>query len=204
MEPFKIWCETEEEKKAVLKKMERQGIRWVTGRKPSSVDYCAPIALFVARDGSLWKRSSKLDYDIYSSYQPKSVREFLNEQEKIIIYRDDRKVIALDKRTGEKAEARCNPSGTFDFNIGAQIAFDRLIPDKKAATPEPRGFTGKAVYIGGNPAHDQCFTIGKIYKFADGKVKDNDGDLRPCYGDISQKFGVTHDLNNWHFLPIVE
>ena len=205
MKPFKIWCETEREKKAVLKEMERQGVKWSTGRKPTELmngfPYRAPIGLLF---------NCYLSYTLYKDsfiqnpLLQKSVREFLNEQEKIIIYRDGQKVIALDKRTGEKAEARCNPSDTFDFNIGARIAFDRLIPDKKAATPEPRGFTGKAVYIGVIPAHDQCFTIGKIYKFADGKVKDNDGDLRPCYGDISQKFGVTHDLNNWHFLPIVE
>ena len=202
MKPFKIWCETEKEKRAVLKKMERMGIRWLSGRKPSSVDYCAPIALFVNIDGSLWKRSSKSDYDIYFTYQPKSVREFLGEQEKIIIYRDGQKVIALDKRTGEKAEARCNPSDTFDFNIGARIAFDRLIPNKEPALPEPKGFTGKAVYLGGDEINDRCFTVGRIYEFTDGKVRDNDGDLRPAF--CNQKFGVTHDLAKYHFLPIVE
>lgn len=203
MKPFKIWCETEKEKRAVLKKMERQGIRWISGGKPSSVDYCAPIGLFVNRDGSLWKRNSKSDYDIYFNYQPKSVSKFLGEQEKIIIYRDGQKVIALDKRTGKKAEARCNPSDTFDFNIGARIAFDRLISENNPVESEPKGFTGEAVYIGGKLIN-QCFTIGKIYEFIDGKVKDDFGDFCPYGNNKNYKFGVTHEMANWYFLPIVE
>ena len=197
MKPFKIWCETEKEKRAVLKKMERMGIIWLTGRKPSSDDYCAPISLFVNIDGSLWKRNSKSDYDIYSNYQPKSVREFLDEQEKIVIYRDGRKVIALDKRTGEKAEARCNPSDTFDFNIGARIAFDRLIPNKEPASPESKGFTGRAVFKGAKAYYDIDFTIGRIYSFSNGKVKDDDGYLRHIWP-------TTNELSEYGFLPIVE
>lgn len=44
----------------------------------------------------------------------------------IVIYRKDNEVIALDKRTGKKATAKCSPDDEFDFNIGARIAMDRL------------------------------------------------------------------------------
>ena len=202
MKPFKIWCETEKEKKAVLRKMEREGIIWVTGRKPSSADYCAPISLFVDGDGSLWKRNSKSDYNFFSAYQPKSVREFLGEQEKIVIYRDDQKVIALDKCTGEKAEARCNPSDTFDFEIGARIAFDRLISENNPVESEPKGFTGEAVFKGTKTFYDTDFTIGRIYSFSDGKVKDDGGDLRPI--SPRERFGTTNELAEYGFLPIVK
>lgn len=47
--------------------------------------------------------------------------------ETIVIYRKDNKVIALDKTTGEKAEAKCNPSDEFDFRTGAKLAFNRLM-----------------------------------------------------------------------------
>ena len=47
--------------------------------------------------------------------------------ETIVIYHNDNKVIALDKSTGEKAEANCNPSDEFDFRTGAKLAFNRLI-----------------------------------------------------------------------------
>ena len=48
-------------------------------------------------------------------------------QETIVIYRNDNKVVALDKTTGEKAEAKCNPADEFDFRTGAKLAFNRLI-----------------------------------------------------------------------------
>lgn len=47
------------------------------------------------------------------------------QNETIVIYRKDNKVIALDKSTGEKAEANCNPAD--DFRTGAKLAFNRLI-----------------------------------------------------------------------------
>lgn len=53
--------------------------------------------------------------------------------ETIVIYSKDREVIALDKSTGEKAIARCNPTDIYDFRTGAKLAFERLTsakPDK--------------------------------------------------------------------------
>ena len=51
--------------------------------------------------------------------------------ETIVIYRKDNDVIALDKRTGKKAIAKCSPEDTFDFNVGAKLAFDRLMNGNK-------------------------------------------------------------------------
>lgn len=48
-------------------------------------------------------------------------------QETIVIYRNDKKVVALDKTTGKKAEAKCNPADEFDFRVGAKLAFNRLM-----------------------------------------------------------------------------
>lgn len=45
----------------------------------------------------------------------------------IVIYHNDNKVVALDKSTGEKAEANCNPADEFDFRTGAKLAFNRLM-----------------------------------------------------------------------------
>lgn len=47
--------------------------------------------------------------------------------ETIVIYRNDNKVVALDKSTGKKAEAKCNPADEFDFRTGAKLAFNRLM-----------------------------------------------------------------------------
>lgn len=51
--------------------------------------------------------------------------------ETIVIYRKDNDVIALDKRTGKKAIANCSQEDTFDFNIGAKLAFERLMNSNK-------------------------------------------------------------------------
>jgi len=46
--------------------------------------------------------------------------------ELIVIYRDGNKVIAANKGTREKAEAKCSPEDEFDFSVGAKLALDRL------------------------------------------------------------------------------
>ena len=51
--------------------------------------------------------------------------------ETIVIYRKDREVIAVDKATGDRAIAKCSPEDTFDFNVGAKLAFDRLMNGNK-------------------------------------------------------------------------
>ena len=48
-------------------------------------------------------------------------------QETIVIYRNGNSVVALDKSTGEKAEAKGNPADEFDFRTGAKLAFNRLM-----------------------------------------------------------------------------
>lgn len=50
--------------------------------------------------------------------------------ETIVIYRKDREVIAVDKTTGYKAIARCNPADEYDFHIGAKLALERLTNGK--------------------------------------------------------------------------
>lgn len=49
----------------------------------------------------------------------------------IVIFRKDREVIALDKSTGKKAVAKCSPEDTFDFKVGAKLAFERLMTTTK-------------------------------------------------------------------------
>lgn len=50
-------------------------------------------------------------------------------EETIVIYSNGQKVIAVDKTTGKKAEAKCNPDDKFDFHVGAKLAFQRLMGD---------------------------------------------------------------------------
>lgn len=50
----------------------------------------------------------------------------MSNYEMIIIYRDGNKTIAMNKVTGEKAEAKCSPEDEFNFSVGAKLALDRL------------------------------------------------------------------------------
>lgn len=95
--------------------------------------------------------------------------------EKIIIYREGSNVVALDKRDRKKAVAKCSPEDTFDFSVGARLAFERLLGgDKKDETP--KYYSGKTVcfYNHGAPG----FTVGKVYVWKGGKTVDDDGDER--------------------------
>ena len=93
--------------------------------------------------------------------------------ETIVIYRKGNEVIALDKSTGKKAIARCNPADTFDFMTGAKLAFERLtstrelLNTKICITDIP--FTPSTCHL----------TVGKIYEVKDGKFTNDAGDIYP-------------------------
>lgn len=67
-----------------------------------------------------------------------------HQNETIVIYRNDQKVIALDKTTGKKAEAKCNPVDEFDFHVGAKLAFNRLMGDDVKPDDDVREVKRKA------------------------------------------------------------
>lgn len=132
--------------------------------------------------------------------------------EKILVYRDKTnmlRVLAKNLTTGEVAEARCNPTDAFDFNIGAKLALDRLVSPKM---PKP---------VEEKPAHK--FEVGdviipnddadKMYAVTSGKwvgvvVKNTDsGDiiaktmgaetrfwLDPAYFNLIARTGKTCDM----------
>lgn len=86
--------------------------------------------------------------------------------ETIVIYRNDREVIAIDKLTGKKATAKCDPWDRFDFHIGAKLAFSRLLEEKEEC------LNTKIVFTKG----DKVFKTGHIYEIIDGRIK-NKGHL---------------------------
>ena len=69
------------------------------------------------------------DFDARSAFAEKLI-PVTGDEEKIIITRKGNKTYAkryVNNTVVEKALARCNPVDEFDFNIGAKIAFDRLL-----------------------------------------------------------------------------
>lgn len=88
--------------------------------------------------------------------------------ETIVLYRKDNRVIALDKSTGERAEAICSPADTFNFRTGAKLAFQRLMGEpEEVPVPmsEPVKYNGRVIFTKG----DDTFRTGRIYEVKDGK-----------------------------------
>lgn len=87
----------------------------------------------------------------------------------IVIYRNDNKVVALDKSTGEKAEAKCNPADEFDFRTGAKLAFNRLMgedvkPDNGVREVKRKAKVGEYVKIVDAKPYLIPYKNGDIFK----------------------------------------
>lgn len=87
----------------------------------------------------------------------------------IVIYRKDNKVVALDKSTGEKAEAKCNPADEFDFRTGAKLAFNRLMgedvkPDNGVREVKRKAKVGEYVKIVDAKPYLIPYKNGDIFK----------------------------------------
>lgn len=72
------------------------------------------------------RRIGKIDWFRKDSMKYKHLKP-VTKNETIVIYRKDSEVIALDKRTGNKAVAKCHPEDEFNFETGAKLAFERLL-----------------------------------------------------------------------------
>lgn len=87
------------------------------------------------------------------------------QNETIVIYRKDNKVIALDKSTGEKAEAKCNPADEFDFRTGAKLAFNRLMgEDNGVREVKRKANVGEYVKVVNEKSVFNTYKNGEIFK----------------------------------------
>lgn len=117
--------------KVRVKKFKERPSTWNSGGK---MDHLMGKVVKIERVVSPTKcvyavHDSKNDYDWFFKEDD---LEPVNET--IVIYRKDREVIAVDKTTGYKAIARCNPADEYDFHIGAKLAFERLMNSNKEST----------------------------------------------------------------------
>lgn len=175
---FKIWCETNEQRDAVLKKLEKQGVTWASGDKPTEWHgvSCAPMGIEVLGGKRMRECSSEYEY-LFDRIEATEIKPeyFFKNDECIVIYRKNNQVIALDKRTGTKGVAKCNPVDEFDFNIGAKLAFERLL-----SADEPKFYNGKICITKPTTA----MTVGKIYEVKDGYFQNNLGYTFPLNGPV--------------------
>lgn len=104
-----------------VKKFKKRPIGWNTKGKMDHLmgKICKVTSIF----GDIIRIYDK-KYDYSWSVHKEEVEKVSNT---IVIYMKGNQVIALDKATGKKAVAKCHPDDEFDFNIGAKLAFERLM-----------------------------------------------------------------------------
>lgn len=108
--------------------------------------------------------------------------------ETIVIYRNDNKVVALDKSTGEKAEAKCNPADEFDFRTGAKLAFNRLMgedvkPDNGVREVKRKAKVGEYIKIVDAKPFLIPYENGEIFRVIGVKNStcDVENSVKSCY-----------------------
>jgi hypothetical protein len=89
----------------------------------------------------------------------------LDNTDKIVITHDGKttKATLYHGDTKTVATAKCSPEDTFDFNVGAKLAMERLME----AVEPPKYYNGKIVCID-DSLNKGLYTLGKIYEFVDG------------------------------------
>lgn len=129
-------------------------------------------------------------FDLYIKDQPT----------KIVITTDGKTTTAKmyrDKTLVKVETAKCHPDDRFDFMVGAKVAFDRLVGEKKE---EPKYYNGKVVCVD-KPNMCGCYTVGKIYQIVDGVMRDDYGDPK---GDLVRSFDEWQRFSQSKWLEVVE
>lgn len=95
--------------------------------------------------------------------------------EKIVITTDGVTTTARKydgKKLIKEAKAVCSKDDTFNFDVGAKLAMERLLEEK------PKLYNGRVVCVSSG-LYSLGYTKGKIYHFKNGYTVDDDGTTRP-------------------------
>lgn len=98
----------------------------------------------------------------------------------------------------KEAKAVCSKDDTFNFDVGAKLAMERLMAEDK-----PKLYNGKVVCIEVSE-HNRGFTKGKIYRFAEGFMLDDDNEVRPATGIPIKSFEDLKKKLCCQWLEVVE
>ena len=131
-----IVCKSKKEESKVLEELEKQGKVWSASRsKPTKKSFFnnkhSEFAIVVDKNRYVTWTENATNYMSFCGNSKKiSAAEFLKEnKETIVIYRNGAETIALEKNTGRKAVAKCHADDTYNFEIGAKLALERLFPE---------------------------------------------------------------------------
>ena len=121
--------------------------------------------------------------------------------EKIVITTDGVTTTARKydgKNLIKEAKAVCSKDDTFNFEVGAKLAMERLMAEDK-----PKLYSGKVVCIEIS-GRNMGFTKGKIYRFTEGFMLDDDNEMRPATGIPIKSFEDLKKRLGCRWLEVVE
>lgn len=139
--------------------------------------------------------------------------EAVKAKQPVIVITSDGKTTTATKRLGKKvicsATARCSDNDTFDFNTGAELAFQRL-REKEKPVPKEKPWPKKLVCVEANAYPDEL-CVGQVYPTEQSGVEKDYGRLRVKNGTfwgIRRHSDTDFRINNFpdyaRFIPLVE
>lgn len=132
--------------------------------KICTISKCLPGWYLIEGDVDKWQWSGEM-------FEPVPIYT-----EKIVITSDGVTTTARKhdgKNLIKEAKAVCSKDDTFNFDVGAKLAMERLM-----AKDKPKLYNGKVVCVSSN-SFALGYTKGKIYQFRNGRTLDDDGTTRP-------------------------
>lgn len=131
---------------------------------------------------------------------------------KIVITTDGITTIARlydGKKVMKSAEAKCAPSDAFDFTIGANLAYDRLMDRLPATPPKPAEKPAQEpikLYCVKDFMEGNFLTRGKVYEFVPGKgvVYDDEWCGGDTYGGSFSQYARYNPSLSACLIPLVQ
>lgn len=172
-----------------------------TGAIPMDCSFVKPMFRYCGKEvviEEVFSSSGDNIYTIEGDTWNFNEKVFEIPNQSIVIYRKDNKVYAVNKATGETGVAICCPEDEFDFKIGADIAYERLMGRKeppKEREPKEKFYNAEVVCVDDSGKY---FEKGKIYKVKNGIIYDR-------YGKPDRyRFKSLKELNNWYISQFIE
>lgn len=161
-----------------LKECDKRNLVWASGNKPMEYfdmanveDYISIVANdFYSQMGRIV--NPKKTNTKYSDRTVIKWEDYMNVNNKIVIYQNENEVIAKNTKTEEIAKATCHKDDEFDFNIGAKLAVDRLlktedvkVEDTKYVEVKRKAKVGEFIKI--VDCQDDRYKNGDVFKVSD-------------------------------------
>jgi len=112
------------------------------------------------------------------------------DKHELIVFSKGPETVAVEKVNGKvvrKGVAKCSPHDEYKWEIGRNLALERLLEEYK---PEEKPlYNGKVVCVRNSTANERIYKVGKIYQFENGYI----------YGEnnVKKPDNPVHSFEEW-------